>query len=98
MKSSAIVSCLVVVSLLSSATAQVVQTPANVFDGRPFLWVEAENFASRAEDPDDNGWKIVSKETPITSVQGLPILPEDSNVSASASTVAPETRMFPWAA
>lgn len=37
-----------------------------------------------AEDPENDGWKVVSKESPITSEQGLPILPATSNVSGTA--------------
>jgi hypothetical protein len=56
-----------------------------VFNGRPFLWVEAENFASLTDGGvTGNGWKVVSKQTPITSTQGLPILPATSNVSGTA--------------
>ena len=32
----------------------------------------------------NTGWKVVSKESPITSIQGLPILPATSNVSGTA--------------
>jgi hypothetical protein len=79
----------IVASLLSQATAQTVQTPADVFDGRPFLWVEAEDYMSLAEDPENDGWKIVSKESPINSVPYSDaatrlILPANSNVSGTA--------------
>jgi hypothetical protein len=76
----------VVASLSSQLAAQTIQTAADVFDDRPFLWVEAENFSTLNEDEDDNGWKVVSKENPITSVGNvpLPILPPDSNVSGTA--------------
>lgn len=73
------------VVLSSQAMAQTtVQTGSNVFNGMPFLWVEAESFSARSDDPDNNAWKVVSKESPITSTQGLPILPATSNVSGTA--------------
>lgn len=73
------------ISLYSQVVAQTtVQTGSNVFNGRPFLWVEAENFSSRSDDPDNNAWKVVSKENPFNSTQGLPILPATSNVSGTA--------------
>src|SRR5262245_8804912 len=66
-------------------TAETVQTAANVFNGRPFLWVEAESYNSVVDGGTaGNGWKVVSKATPITSNQGLPILPANSNVSGTA--------------
>src|SRR4051812_35557499 len=75
----------VITSLCSQASAVTVQTASNVFNGRPFLWVEAENFASLTDGGvAGNGWKVVSKQTPITSTQGQPILPADSNVSGTA--------------
>jgi hypothetical protein len=80
-------SCLatvVVLSFFTPAGAQTVQTAADVFDGRAFLWVEAENFSMLGEDPENDGFKVVSKENPITSAGGLPILPPDSNVSGTA--------------
>ena len=85
-------SCLVagiVASLVAESTAQTMQTAADVFDGRPFLWVEAEDFSSLAADPENDGWKVVSKETPINSapysdLATRPILPADSNVSGTA--------------
>jgi hypothetical protein len=49
MKFSAVMSCLVVIvaaSLVSQANAITEQTVANVFDGRPFLYVEGESYAS----------------------------------------------------
>jgi hypothetical protein len=89
MRFNRVLSCLAAVVVAAfglRVTAQTVQTAADVFDGRPFLWVEAENFSTRGEDLDDNGWKVVSKENPITSVGNtpLPILPADSNVSGTA--------------
>ena len=75
----------VVTSLCSQASAVTVQTAANVFNGRPYLWLEAENFTSITDGgAAGNGWKVVSKQTPITSTQGLPILPATSNVSGTA--------------
>jgi hypothetical protein len=87
MKRSAILTGLVAMmaaSLFSRASAQTVQTPADVFDGRPYLWVEAESFESLTGNP-DTGWKVVTKGGPDLSVgSALPILPETSNVSGSA--------------
>jgi PEP-CTERM motif len=75
----------VVSSLCSQAFAVTTQTAGNVFNGRPFLWVEAESFSSNTDGGTaGNGWKVVSKQTPITSNQGLPILPATSNVSGTA--------------
>jgi PEP-CTERM motif len=92
MRISAVWSCLVVVlitSIASQAVAITVQTGADVFDGRSFLWVEAEDYSALAADPENDGWKIVSKETPINSVPysdaaTRPILPANSNVSGTA--------------
>jgi hypothetical protein len=71
--------------IFSQASAETVQTAANVFEGRPFLWVEAESFSSLADGgTTGNGWKVVTKETPINSSQGVPILPATSNVSGTA--------------
>jgi hypothetical protein len=69
---------------LTPALAVTVQGPGNVFNGRSYLYVEAENFSSRGDDPEDDGWKIVSKQSPIQSTQGLDILPAGSNVSGTA--------------
>jgi hypothetical protein len=72
-------------ALLSThAKAVTVQTASDVFDGRPYLYVEAESFASRGADPENDGWKVVSKETPVNSALGVPILPATSNVSGTA--------------
>ena len=68
----------------SRAGAVTEQTFVHVFDGRPFLYVEAEDYSSLSEDADNNGWKIVSKEAPVQSTQGLDILPASSNVSGTA--------------
>src|SRR5262245_12074127 len=95
MKLSAVLSCLVAViaaSLVSQASAETVQTAANVFDGRPFLWVEAENFKTLVDGGTvGNGWKVVTKGGPDMSVQvvnppgnPLPVLPSNSNVSGTA--------------
>ena len=49
MKISAGLACFVMVivaSLVSQTSAETVQTGADVFDTRPFLWVEAESFSS----------------------------------------------------
>jgi hypothetical protein len=74
----------VVTSLCSQASAVTVQTAANVFNGRPYLWLEAENFSTLTNADPNTGWKVVSKEAPITSSGGLPILPATSNVSGTA--------------
>lgn len=75
----------VVANLCSQASAVTVQTAANVFNGRPYLWVEAENYASITDGGTaGNGWKVVSKQTPVNSNQGVPILPASSNVSGTA--------------
>ena len=61
---------------VSQTSAETVQTGANVFNGRPFLWLEAESFGSITDGgAAGNGWKVVSKESPINSNQGVPILP-----------------------
>src|SRR6478752_1730929 len=63
----------VVANLCSQAFAETVQTVANVFNGRPFLWLEAENYASITDGgAAGNGWKVVSKQTPVNSNQGVP--------------------------
>ncbi len=67
----------------STAGAVTQQSAANVFNGRPYLYVEAESYSS-LNDTDDNGFKVVSKESPITSPQGRSILPATSNVSGTA--------------
>ncbi len=73
----------VLAATMVSATAQTVQTGANVFNGRSYLYVEAES-ATLSEDLDSNGWLVVDKDNPITSAGGLDILPASSNVSGSA--------------
>jgi hypothetical protein len=75
---------LVVAPLFLEANAQTVQTAADVFDSRPFLWLEAEDYSSLGEDPENDGWKVVTKENPVTSTQGLPILPPSTNASGAA--------------
>ncbi len=87
MKFSAVLSCLVAAiaaSLFSQASAETVQTVANVFNTRPYLWLEAENFSTLTNGDVNTGWKVVSKQSPINSIQGLPILPATSNVSGTA--------------
>src|SRR5262245_7348511 len=75
----------VISSLCTQAFAVTTQTAGNVFNGRPYLWLEAENYASVTDGGTaGNGWKVVSKQTPITSNQGVPILPATSNVSGTA--------------
>jgi hypothetical protein len=70
-------------SFAPAALAITQQTASQVFDSRPYLYVEAESFNSLT-DADNNGWKVVSKETPVTSPQGRSILPATSNVSGTA--------------
>jgi hypothetical protein len=94
MKLRALLPCLVAViaaSLFSQASAETVQTAADVFEGRPYLWVEAESFSSLVDGGTaGNGWKVVTKGGPDMSVivtEGgisLPVLPADSNVSGTA--------------
>lgn len=81
----------VVAPQLSHLYAETVQTAANVFEGRPYLWVEAENFRTLVDGGTaGNGWKVVTKGGPDMSVivtaggVSLPVLPADSNVSGSA--------------
>ncbi|MEX2172015.1 MAG: PEP-CTERM sorting domain-containing protein [Pirellulales bacterium] len=90
MRIGGVLSCLVaglLTSFVSQATAITVQTGSDVFNTRPFLWVEAEDYSALVDGGAANdGWKVVSKETPITSVGNvpLPILPANSNVSGTA--------------
>jgi hypothetical protein len=71
-------------SLASQASAVTEQDSGDVFNGRSYLYLEAESFSSLGADPEVDGWEIVSKETPITSTGGLDILPANSNVSGTA--------------
>jgi hypothetical protein len=80
----AIVAVILLTSLVMPASAVTVQTASDVFNSWPYLWLEAEDFSSKSEDPENDGWKVVSKETPVNSVGGLPILPATSNVSGTA--------------
>jgi hypothetical protein len=90
MKCSAILACLAVTVIsfwCSQASAETVQTGANVFNGRPYLYVEAESYASVVDGGTaGNGWEIVSKESPINSggAVPLPILPANTNASGTA--------------
>ena len=87
MRNSVVLSCLaagVLALHLTQADAETVQTTADVFNGRPFLWLEAENFKTITNADPNTGWTVVSKDSPITSVGGLPILPATSNVSGTA--------------
>jgi hypothetical protein len=68
----------------SNASAVTEQTGSDVFNGRSYLYLEAESFSSLGADPEGDGWEIMSKETPITSTGGLDILPANSNVSGTA--------------
>ncbi len=79
-----LLSAVVTLSLMTQASAVTEQTASNVFNGRSYLWLEAESFSSLGADPENDGWRVVSKESPITSTGGLDILPADSNVSGSA--------------
>jgi hypothetical protein len=92
MRIRALLSCsitLIVGSYTSQTFAITVQTGADIFDNRPFLWVEAEDYSMLAADPENDGWKIVSKESPINTppysdAATRPILPANSNVSGTA--------------
>ena len=81
---SAALAAVAILATCHQASAITAQSASDVFNGRPYLWLEAESYASLGEDPEDNGWLEVSKENPITSVGGLDILPSDSNVSGTA--------------
>ncbi|MEO2045624.1 MAG: PEP-CTERM sorting domain-containing protein [Pirellulales bacterium] len=70
-------------TFVSQTGAVTVQSPLG-FEGRKFLWLEAESYSSLGEDLDNNGWVGVNKDTPIVSVGGLDILPADSNVHGTA--------------
>ncbi|MEX2172012.1 MAG: PEP-CTERM sorting domain-containing protein [Pirellulales bacterium] len=87
MRISGISSCfgaLVLTLFVSQALAETVQTAGDVFDGRPFLYVEGESFESLTG-AEATGWKVVTKGGPDLSVGSLlPILPASSNVSDSA--------------
>ena len=70
MKFSAVLSCLVAVvaALLSSqSSAETVQTAANVFNGRPFLYVEGESASTINGTADGTTWKIATKGGPDMS-------------------------------
>jgi hypothetical protein len=97
MKRSTVLFCLgglvgvVATAMVSPAHAETVQTAAHVFDGRPYLWVEAESFSSLVDGGTaGNGWKVVTKGGPDMSTivteggVSLPVLPTDSNVSGTA--------------
>ena len=78
-----LITAVTALTLVSQTSAVTVQNPSK-FEGRNFLWLEAESYSSLGADPENDGWEIVSKETPITSTGGLDILPADSNVSGTA--------------
>ena len=69
---------------LSVVKAVTVQDSQHVFNGRSYLYVEAEDFSTLGADLDNNGWKVVSKTAPVTSVGGLDILPAGTNASGNA--------------
>jgi hypothetical protein len=87
MKLSAVFPCFVTVIAvlqLSQASAETVQTPADVLDGRPYLWVEGESAATILGTPGAT-WKVVTKGGPDLSVgSALPVLPITSNASGGA--------------
>ncbi len=90
MKFSTVSPCIVTLIaalLVSQVSAEIVQTAAHVFDGRPYLWVEGENF-STLNDPGGGTWKIATKGGPdmsfVTAGTSVPIVPTTSNVSGSA--------------
>jgi len=79
----------IVASLLSQASAETVQTPANVFGGRPFLYVEGESASTITGAPGAT-WKVVTKGGPDLSVGGaLPVLPNTTNASGGGAIWAP---------
>ncbi len=91
MKFSTVSSCFATLSaalLVSQAYAETVQTAANVFDGRPFLYVEGESASTFNAPVDGNTWKIATKGGPdmsvVTAGTSVPIVPATSNVSGAA--------------
>ncbi len=71
--------------LASEARAVTVQGASDVFNGRNYLYVEAEDYSSLSDTETlGNGFAIASKENPVQSNQGLDILPANSNVSGTA--------------
>lgn len=69
----------------STAHAVTEQTASNVFSGRPYLYVEAENYSTLTDGGTaGNGWTSVNTASPITTAQGRSILPATSNVSGTA--------------
>jgi hypothetical protein len=90
MKFSSVSSCFVTLIAalpVSQASAEIVQTAAHVFDGRPYLWVEGENF-STLNGPAGGTWTIATKGGPdmsvVTAGTSVPIVPTTSNVSGAA--------------
>src|SRR5690242_17951372 len=86
---SAFVSAALAASLVSQARAETVQTPANVFSGHPFLYVEGESASAFNAPVDGMTWKIATKGGPDMSTNPapgtpVPIVPLTSNVSGSA--------------
>src|SRR5690348_9707106 len=84
---SAFVSAALAASLVSQARAETVQTPANVFAGHPFLYVEGESASAFNAPVDGMTWKIATKGGPDMSTNTgptVPIVPLTSNVSGSA--------------
>jgi hypothetical protein len=79
-----LLSAVVAVALGPQAGAVTVQPGEQAFGDRSFLWLEAESYSSLGDDPEGDGWKIVSKETPVTSTGGIDILPASSNVHGTA--------------
>ena len=53
---------------VSQSSAETVQTAANVFDGRPFLYVEGESASTFNAPVDGITWKIATKGGPDMSV------------------------------
>ena len=92
-----LVAAIAVAAVASTAEAKTTQTPGNVFDGRSFLYVEAESFSARGGpgDPDVDGqdyggFIVVSTADPIDSVCpdcSVPILPGDSNASGGTAII-----------
>ena len=88
MKISAALACFVlaiVASLVSQTFAETEQTAARLCLTRgPTCGWRQRALARLPTATSNTGWKVVSKESPINSIQGLPILPATSNVSGTA--------------
>src|SRR4051812_4094551 len=82
------VAAVIAVSLFTQASAETVQTAANVFAGHPFLYVEGESASSINLGTQAKTWQVVTKGGPDLSVNTgpqLPILPTTTNASGNAA-------------